>query len=276
MSDINYIICSCQNCSGHIKFDSKQLNPGETRKVLCPHCGLETLVFNKRNQTPNSSEQGAKNNDSIKASKSSKLELFLFELTRFPIAAGAVLIMVAIIVFAAVAIVNLLPEKTAKYPQISYQMVVYTSPTEQQSKDDQIPTQVNAHQEGGLAKTKFPQPVIDYLMAHQGFSLKEWLTQLSSDQKKAYLDNLAQFISTANSKQVDKNQLESQVKDFSDYWLESLKQQIKDQEKKIEEKHNRVNFMITVVTWLFMTLMTMSLILVLLAIERNTRIREAK
>jgi uncharacterized paraquat-inducible protein A len=33
--------CLCNNCPGHIEFDEK--DAGQT--VVCPHCGLETLLF---------------------------------------------------------------------------------------------------------------------------------------------------------------------------------------------------------------------------------------
>jgi hypothetical protein len=36
-----YITCACSNCSGHIEFDASGV--GDT--VACPHCGLETALF---------------------------------------------------------------------------------------------------------------------------------------------------------------------------------------------------------------------------------------
>lgn len=33
--------CPCNNCSGHVEFDSQDVG----RTIECPHCGLETLLF---------------------------------------------------------------------------------------------------------------------------------------------------------------------------------------------------------------------------------------
>lgn len=37
--------CVCNNCPGHIEFDEK--DAGQT--VICPHCGIETLLFIPKN-----------------------------------------------------------------------------------------------------------------------------------------------------------------------------------------------------------------------------------
>jgi DNA helicase-2/ATP-dependent DNA helicase PcrA len=42
----NYVTCPCQHCSGNIEFDANQLDAAsENTTVLCPHCGLETIIF---------------------------------------------------------------------------------------------------------------------------------------------------------------------------------------------------------------------------------------
>lgn len=40
-----FVTCSCQNCNGHIEFDSSDFRKGEIRTVECPHCHLDTLLF---------------------------------------------------------------------------------------------------------------------------------------------------------------------------------------------------------------------------------------
>jgi len=49
-----YVTCPCQYCSGKIEFDASGFDDGETRTVECPHCHLETVVFEPR--TPPTAE----------------------------------------------------------------------------------------------------------------------------------------------------------------------------------------------------------------------------
>lgn len=41
--NLNWVVCDCNNCSGHLEFDPA--NSGET--VQCPHCGIDTVLFIK-------------------------------------------------------------------------------------------------------------------------------------------------------------------------------------------------------------------------------------
>jgi hypothetical protein len=52
-SNPKWVICNCNNCSGHLEFDAA--NAGTT--VKCPHCEIETLLFIPPISTENSSEQ---------------------------------------------------------------------------------------------------------------------------------------------------------------------------------------------------------------------------
>lgn len=40
----DYVVCNCQNCSGHIEFDAIQFTPNNS-VVPCPHCGVETKLY---------------------------------------------------------------------------------------------------------------------------------------------------------------------------------------------------------------------------------------
>jgi hypothetical protein len=40
-----YVTCRCQHCDGRIEFDSDELGEEKSAIVPCPHCQLETLVF---------------------------------------------------------------------------------------------------------------------------------------------------------------------------------------------------------------------------------------
>src|SRR5208282_2009574 len=48
----NYVTCRCQHCDGGIEFDAHQLDGDKTRIVECPHCHLETIIFEPEPATP--------------------------------------------------------------------------------------------------------------------------------------------------------------------------------------------------------------------------------
>lgn len=270
MSDPNYITCACQNCNGHIKFGADQLKPGETRRIECPHCHLETLIFNKSSATgipaaPEPPKTGGKGN----IRKSSRVELFLFELTRIPLVAGAIFVLLALIIVAIVAAPALLPERPPEPPAISYEMVVPAEQTQSYvGSTGSALTAQGAH----IAKKPFPQPVTDFLLNHQDFSLMQWLDQLGPQDRRSYLNNLAIFLSTANSKNLPTDRLESVVGQFSDMWVATAKDNADALEKRNQAKQAHLAVLGYVAAVLFVTLVTASLILVLLAIERNTRL----
>jgi len=41
----NLVKCDCKHCEGGIEFDSSQLEPGESRLIVCPHCECETSII---------------------------------------------------------------------------------------------------------------------------------------------------------------------------------------------------------------------------------------
>lgn len=264
MSQPNYITCACQNCNGHIKFDANDLKLGETRRIECPHCHLETIIFDKQSDTKTTrlvSVTGIK-------SKSSKIELFLFELTRLPAVIGAVLVLLAFAVAVILALQTLLPEKTVPFPTITYDAV---APAPKMASEPPNSEHSFIPQGAKIAKRPFPQPIVDFLMEHQQFSLKEWLNQLNADQRKAFLENLAAVLTTANAKHLASDKMEPLVRDFADLWTTYLKDEAIVYEKKVQARQARFSLITSVASGLFISLMTLSLVLVLLAIERNTR-----
>ena len=40
-----YVTCRCQHCDGRIEFDADELGEETSVTVPCPHCQLETLIF---------------------------------------------------------------------------------------------------------------------------------------------------------------------------------------------------------------------------------------
>lgn len=271
MSQPNHITCSCQNCSGHIKFDANELKSGETRRIECPHCHLETVIFNKpSNANVSPLVEAGKTNLPEKKSKSSRIELFLFELTRFPTIAGAILLLMGLAATAYLVVQTRLPEKPTKPPVISYEMVAPVPANKPNTQDNE-----GAHIPQGAkmaSKNSFPQPVVDFLLKHQGFALKEWLTQLNSEQRQAFLKNLANILVSANAEDLSPGSMEQVVKDFAGLWITTLKDDAATREAKLLEKQRQYAQLTTVAFELFISLMVLSLVLVLLAIERNTRL----
>jgi Holliday junction DNA helicase RuvB len=47
-----YVTVACEHCDGGIEFDAYQLEGDKTRIVECPHCHLETTVFDPEPETP--------------------------------------------------------------------------------------------------------------------------------------------------------------------------------------------------------------------------------
>jgi hypothetical protein len=255
--DSEFITHSCQNCGGHIKFDSNLLNPGETRRVECPHCHLETIIF-----IPQKKDKAT----SPVKHKSSRIELFIFELTRFPAVIVALAVLVALIVISCLAYKSIKPEKPIKPPVITYEMVAPVPANEPKPENTFIP-----HGAKIAAKNLFPQPVADFLMSHEGFSLKEWLDQLPTESRQPFLENLAKVLQTAENKAITDQQLKQVVSSYSEMWIATAKYDAELQEKIVQEKQIRLAKLMAWGFQLLITLMILSLILVLLAIERNTR-----
>jgi hypothetical protein len=259
----NYITQTCQHCGGHIKFDANQLRQGETKIVECPHCHLETVVFHPHKEGEDSTP--------LKISKSSKIELFLFELTRFPTIVVAISVLVALLIIAYLSMQAFRPLPPEKPPVISYESVALQKETFQNGVNTFVPNG------GKIAnKNEFPQPVVDFLIKHIGFSLKEWLDQLKPEHRHPFLDNLAQILQTANKNNLNDEQIKQVVINFAESWIATVKNDEALQEKSAEEKHLRFLSLLTTGFSLLITLMILCLILVLLAIERNTRSVEGK
>jgi hypothetical protein len=255
MSQPNFVTCLCQNCSGHIKFDASQLRKGEIRRAECPHCHLETILY---------IPAAGKNSPNPEQLKSSKSELTLFEFTRFVTLVGAALVFFALIITGFLVVKTLLPEKPETIQTVNYETVAPVVETAPQNQNLFTPSGPKVASEG-----TFPQPVVDFLIKHQGFSLKEWLQQLKPEHKKPFLDNLATVIQTGNSKKLTSKQSEQLVKDYAESWI-SLNEKAPNPNAAMEKQIYRASC-ISAAFGLFIALTILCLILVLLAIERNTR-----
>lgn len=208
-------------------------------------------------------------NQSDHQPKSSKTELFLFEFTRLITLIGAVLVLIAFIVAAVLVVQTLLPEKPEKIVPISYEVVAPMQQTAQTNKTPFVP--IGAKMAG---KNSFPQPVVDFLLGHEGFSLKEQLHQLKPEHRQAFLDNLAVILQTANTKHLTTAQLEQVVRDFAEVWIKR-NEKAPEPNAALEKQIFRASCISTAFGSLI-TLTIFCLILVLLAIERNTRLAAQK
>jgi hypothetical protein len=261
---MNQIKCSCQHCNGHIKFDEDMLRPGETQRVECPHCHLETVIYRPQSSTASAQHSSPKNN-------SSRLELFLFELTRLPILGISIIVLAALSVTAYLVVQAKMPLPAPKPPVISYTAVAPPEPKE--SFAPQATTENSSLPVGSkeAAKKTFPQPVMDFLLKHEGFSLKKWLDQLSPEYRQPYLINLADILTAANSKHLPEKRIEQVVTSFSEMWLSSVSEDAEAREFLAKKKQEAFWNYARLAFGMFISLMVFSLILVLLAIERNTR-----
>jgi uncharacterized membrane protein YqjE len=257
-----YIKCSCQHCGGHIKFEASQLRQGEVRKVECPHCHLETPIF-----LPHSSETKTANVST--QTKSTRLELFLFELTRYPVLIAAFLILVALVITIFMAYDASRPVKPANAPAIAYEVVAPQAETPSSTDNSYASKTPKVSKMAG--KKAFPQPVSDFLIKHIGFSLKEWLDQVGSQNRQAFLDNLADVLQKATASRLTDDQQIQLVKNFGDAWVSMVNSEMENRLRVEKQKEKTFQTTLLVGSGLLSTLFILCLILVLLAIERNTR-----
>jgi membrane-associated HD superfamily phosphohydrolase len=159
------------------------------------------------------------------------------------------------------------PQKPLKPPVISYASVAPSEEFTPKNENVFVPSGAKM-----AAKKTFPQPVADFLLKHVGFSLKEWLDQVKPEHKQAFLDNLALILQTADTKSLTDDQLKKVVTAFAEEWIASVKYEADLQIKTAQEKQLRFTTLVSVGFGLLTTLMILCLILVLLAIERNTRL----
>jgi hypothetical protein len=111
---------------------------------------------------------------------------------------------------------------------------------------------------------------VDFLLKHEGYSLKEWLHQIKYEHRQAFLDNLATILQTVKTKHLTNEQAEQVVKDFAETWID-WNEKAPEKDSTLEKQIFRASC-ISVAFGLLITLTIFCLILVLLAIERNTRL----
>jgi hypothetical protein len=269
-NDHSNYTCSCQQCGGHIKFESNQLRKGETRTVECPHCHLDTILFvrEKADEPPKAKAETHSNlrqHQSDQKGATAKFELFVLQLTRILTLVGAALVICVLAITVVIFIWSLLPkspESLHKFDSVSYEQITAVldpNPKSQQSYETYA-SQISTTE-------SVPQPVAIFVAQHPEFKLDT--TSMSPDQRKAFLGNLEEIIQQAEKNRVNDDKLVQIVTTFVSLWTTENTQIVKT-----ESPDTRIlirTFCISAAPTLFIAMTVLCLILVLLAIERNIR-----
>jgi hypothetical protein len=171
------------------------------------------------------------------------------------------------------AITALLPTTSPKPPVVAYEKVLSIEGEKKQADQTPQDSSTNVPKPGTkeASKKAFPQPVTDFLMKHDGFSLKSWLDQLKPEYRQPFLNNLAEILLSAKAQNLTDSNTEQTVTRFAELWITALGEDLASRELAAKQKQEDLLRFSGVAFYLFIALMTVSLILVLLAIERNTR-----
>ena len=264
-NDLDYVMSSCQHCSGHIKFRKKDLAPGESRTVECPHCKLETLIYRPKDEGPK--PESPKPTQKEPAGKSSSaFELFLFQLTRLPLVIVAMLALVGLIVFGIKFAIALAPVGPKPVVKVSFSLV---NPRTAEAKSESGSSGPITDGKKMASKTTFPPNVLDFLVHHEGYSLKPYLDRIGYGHKSDYLSNLNTVLEEAKTKSLGDSELVTMVGNFSDLWIDMNEND--DVATRNKARDAEINQCLYICLGLMLSLMIFSLILVLMAIERNTR-----
>lgn len=175
--------------------------------------------------------------------KSSGIEAFLFKLTRTFAISGSLIGLLAL----AIVIINLIPSKESTYISL-----------------DDI-ADVTQTSEGMTEFTYFPENVEKYLFGENEKILLGWLDGLSSqDQRQEFVDNLSEVIESAEQSELDVNKV---INSYKTAKLSKLNKNDMSGYKGMMERATNYVVISSIITFIAL----MSLILVMLAIERNTR-----
>ena len=159
--------------------------------------------------------------------------------------------------------------KTEKIPSIKQVAYEQIAPSDRTASDNQrnfrdIENDINT-------AYKLPQTVANFLGTHQKFDFAALIKDVEYNQKQAFLDNLALIIQKAQAKHLSDQQLGELVEEFASTWK---RYNFRKGDPQARERSRAVY--IETAVGVFGTLTVLCLILVLLAIERHTRISAQK
>lgn len=264
-----FVTCSCQNCSGHIRFDASQFRKGETRNVECPHCHMDTVIFVRdRQEDPPKTAKDAllREGHGLNERKgpATQFELFVLRLTRGLVLIGSALVLSALAVTAIVFVSTFVPKSkprpaiiSVSYDDIDYAIRPQSSPS------------VSAVSYGNRINTAATVPplVANFVINHPGFKLDT--STMDAGRRKAFLSNLAAILKTASTKHLSDAELVKLVDAYVDLW--TAENTPKPEPKPLFTKAEVRSFCTVLAARLFIAITVLCLILVLLAIERSIR-----
>jgi hypothetical protein len=237
------------------------------RTVECPHCHLETVLFdpNKNLDSQKEKTQQIKlpqKQYSQQIKKSSGFELFLFQLTRSFTIAGALLAVIAFAITIILLLQTFQPEKLQEIRTVSYEdiaPVVNSEASLPNTSEDNFGNKIDT-------STSIPKNVASFLANHQSFDFKGLLSGVDLKNRKVFLENLDEIIQKAKSHNLSDEQLIGVVNNYADWW----KSVNVKKEDPLAKQLARTSY-IEAASGLFGVITVLCLILVLLAVERNSR-----
>lgn len=189
-------------------------------------------------------------------------ELFLFSLTRIGVISLAAISVLLIVV---VSLGFLGTFHTQSIEPIHYAEVA--PPTTRPNAQEARSAVRTASGDDIASADDFPPAVAKFLLAHQDFDLSNWFANMKPAHKRAFLENLNAILSQAEEKMIAGARLEKVVRDYAVLWKSKNERNETDRYEVLAKQAGYVStgFGLAIV------LAILCLILVLLAVERNTR-----
>jgi len=135
----------------------------------------------------------------------------------------------------------------------------------------QTTTATGDQSDNDIATTAIPPVVVSFIQLHQQFDLNGWLKDLNAKERQAFLKNLASILTEAKANNVANKDIEEVVSSFGDAWVQMNIKDKKTEDEILSERVAQAGYAFDLV----ITLTVLCMILVLLAVERNTRLAKA-
>jgi hypothetical protein len=259
---MSFLKCNCTACSEHIEFDAD--HAGNT--VNCPHCGMETVLYSTEaaasevQPARRSSESQSVSGHKAK-SDSFGLERLLFGITRMFVLGLATLTVIGLVLLGLGFLIVLKDQQQRR--QVSYEEVSVSFMPSPASSGARGVGKVQA-----ITSVPIPANVLEQFTATRQV-LNGWLDQMDKAEQKQFLENLSLIISKAKAAGVGRSKMDGVIERFKEIWDSKAALQ-KSQE--IDRQISKAAFASSAFALLIILTM-LSIVLVLLAIERNTRVR---
>lgn len=189
----------------------------------------------------------------------SGFEKFVFAVTRVFALCGAAVI---VIVIAILAMKLLSPGESTKvtYEEVAKEMAGSTDESNSDAED--------SPRTPAVAVVAIPDNLKPYFGGENERILRNWIDDLSEDQQRDFLKNMSQVVREANAKKADATEAINAYKSLK---LRKLSSEGVEQYAAMATKAGYI----AAIFGLLLILSILSLVLVMLAIERNTRLQSA-